>query len=305
MQRRLRLGTRASPLALAQARQAADAIAAANGWAAEMIDIVAVTTTGDRVQDRPLAELGGKALWTKELDRALIDGDVDVCVHSMKDVESDRPAELTIAAILERADVRDRLIGAMTLDELPPRALFGTSSPRRAAQVQRVRPDLNVVPIRGNVQTRLAKVEAGEVAATLLAAAGLDRLGIVAGTAMPPDLILPAPGQAGIGIECRADDSDVVAAVTAARHPASFACVMAERAFTRALGGTCHSPVAALAVVEDGRLLLRAKLYSPHGNECIADDAHLAPGDEHIPVALARSMLGRASNSIRSLFDPA
>lgn len=303
MERRLRLGTRGSPLALAQASQAAAAIAAANGWAPDSIDIVTVTTTGDTIQDRPLADIGGKALWTKELDRALAEGAVDFCVHSMKDVESERPAAFRIAAILPRADVRDRLIGADKLDDVPLLASFGTSSPRRSAQVQRLRPDLTIVPIRGNVQTRLAKVEAGEVAATLLAAAGLERLGIAAGTPLPAELILPAPGQAGIGIECRADDWDIVHAIEAARHKPSFDCVMAERAFTRALGGSCYSPVAALAQADDFRLLLRARLYSADGSECISDEAHLMPGDDHIPVEMARSMLGRASDSIRSLFD--
>lgn len=305
MDRRLKLGTRGSPLALAQAHQAAAAIAAANGWDVEAIDIVTVTTTGDTVQDRPLADIGGKALWTKELDRALAEGVVDFCVHSMKDVESERPGAFRIAAILPRADVRDRLIGADSLDALPLRATFGTSSPRRAAQVQRIRPDLVVVPIRGNVQTRLAKVANGDVAATLLAAAGLARLGIEAGVPLSADLVLPAPGQAGIGIECRADDWDIVHAIETASDKPSFDCVIAERAFTRALGGTCHSPVAALANQDDNRLLLRARLYNADGEECIADEAHLFPGDDHIPAELARSMLGRASPSIRTLFESA
>lgn len=305
MEVRLKLGTRGSPLALAQACQAAESIAAANGWPPGSIEIITIATTGDRIQDRPLAEFGGKALWTKELDRALAEGKVDCCVHSMKDVESDRPADFRIAAILPRADVRDRLIGAACFDDLPSRAIFGTSSPRRAAQVQRLRPDLVVMPIRGNVQTRLAKVESGEFAATLLAAAGLERLGIETGSAISPDLVLPAPGQAGIGIECRSADAKIVAAIAAASHGPSLDCVMAERSFTRELGGTCHSPVAALAEYDDGRLILRARLYSADGSECIADEAHLAPGDSHIPIELARSMLSRASESIGQLFETA
>ncbi|MEO6432966.1 MAG: hydroxymethylbilane synthase [Sphingomicrobium sp.] len=304
MNRRLKLGTRGSPLALAQASQAAAAIAAANGWAPDAIDIVTITTTGDTVQDRPLADIGGKALWTKELDRALAEGMVDLCVHSMKDVESVRPASFRLAVILPRADVRDRLIGAASLDDLPLRAVFGTSSPRRAAQVQRVRPDLVVEPIRGNVQTRLAKIDAGEFAATLLAAAGLERLGIEAGAPLPVELILPAPGQAAIGIECRADDWDVGYALEAASDKPSFDCVMAERAFTRALGGTCHSPIAALANFDDFRLHLRARLYSANGDDCMADEAHLLPGDDAVPAELARAMLSRAPPSIQQLFDP-
>lgn len=304
MQRGLKLGTRGSPLALSQANEAARAIAAANGWPQDSIDIVTITTSGDTVQDRPLAELGGKALWTKELDRALADGDVDLCVHSMKDVESERPAAFRIAAILPRADVRDRLIGAENIADLPLRATFGTSSPRRAAQVQRLRPDLMITALRGNVQTRLAKVEAGEVDATLLAAAGLDRLGLEEGHPAPVADILPAPGQAGIGIECRAADDHIVRAIGAASHGPSFDCVRAERAFTRSLGGTCRSPVAALAEVEGGLLRLRAHLYSADGSECIADDAHFEPGNDRIPEELARLMLSRASNAIQSLFDP-
>lgn len=302
MDRRLKLGTRGSPLALTQARLAADAIAAANGWPAEAIEIMTFTTSGDRVADRPLADIGGKALWTKELDRALADGKVDLCVHSMKDVESVRPESFRIAAVLARADVRDRLVGARTLEELAARATFGTSSPRRSAQVRRIRPDLIILPLRGNVQTRIAKVGAGEVAATLVAAAGLDRLGIPSGAPLSTDVILPAPGQAGIGIECRSDDWDIVHAVEAASDKSSFDCVSAERAFTRALGGTCHSPVAALAIVDGGRILLRAELYSADGSECVACEAQLPAADEHIPGELARTMLGRASSAIRDLF---
>ena len=155
----------------------AAALEQAHGWAAGSVEIEAVKTSGDRIQDRPLAEVGGKALWTKELDLALLAGETDCSVHSMKDVESDRPETLAIAAMLPRADVRDRLIGADSIADLRQGARVGTSSPRRAAQLRRLRPDLLIVSIRGNVDTRLAKLEAGEVDATLLAAAGLDRLG--------------------------------------------------------------------------------------------------------------------------------
>lgn len=163
-----RLGTRGSPLALTQAGMVRDALMAAHGW--DDVEIVVVRTTGDRVQDRALAEIGGKALWTKELDRALLAGEVDACVHSMKDVETIRPAEIAIAAMLPRADVRDRLIGADTIEALPHGAVVGTSSPRRRAQLLRRRPDLNIVLLRGNVDSRLGKLAAGEVDATLLAA---------------------------------------------------------------------------------------------------------------------------------------
>src|SRR5215212_1973568 len=162
----LRLGTRGSPLALAQARKVAAAIETAQRWPEGYVQIVEISTTGDQVLDRPLAEIGGKALWTKELDRALLNGDVDFCVHSMKDVESVRPKDIHIAAVRPRGDVRDRIIGAESIEKLPQGATVGTSSPRRKAQLLRLRPDLNIVPIRGNVETRLRKVEEGEVDAT-------------------------------------------------------------------------------------------------------------------------------------------
>ena len=303
MDRLLKLGTRSSPLALAQAHEAAATIAATHGWKAGAIEIVTVTTTGDRIQDRPLAEIGGKALWTKELDRALGDGAVDFCVHSMKDVESDRPQAFRLAAILPRADVRDRLIGAESTEALKASAVVGTSSPRRAAQLLRLRPDLRIVTLRGNVQTRIDKVAAGEVDATLLAAAGLDRLGLKVGTPLPTSAMLPAPGQAAIGIECRSDDNELVALLGAASHGPSLVCVAAERAFTRALGATCASPVAALAEIAEGEMRLRCAIYSADGLECVADDARVTPGDDHIAEELARSMLARAPRSVRTLFE--
>lgn len=303
MDRLFKLGTRGSPLALAQAHQAAAAIAAIHGWEPSAIEIVTVTTSGDRIQNRPLAEIGGKALWTKELDRALGEGNVDFCVHSMKDVESDRPPALRIAAILPRADVRDRLIGADSTDALGPGAVVGTSSPRRAAQLLRIRPDLHIVPLRGNVQTRIDKVAAGEVDATLLAAAGLDRLGLAIGAPIPATVMLPAPGQAAIGIECRSDDRALIELLAAASHGPSLACVRAERAFTRALGATCASPVAALAEIAGGEMRLRCAIYSADGFDCVADDARVTPGDDHIAEELARSMLARAPRSVRSLFE--
>src|SRR5829696_9785727 len=177
MQPILRLGTRGSPLALVQARLVATALRDAHGWGPELIEIEPIATSGDQARDRPLAELGGKALWTRELDLALLEGRIDLAVHSMKDVETIRPAELAIAAMLPRADVRDRLVGAASLAALPQGARVGTSSPRRAAQLLARRPDLVIVPIRGNVESRLRKIDLGEVEATLLAAAGLERLG--------------------------------------------------------------------------------------------------------------------------------
>ena len=298
----LRLGTRGSPLALAQARKVAAAIETAQRWPDGWVQIVEIKTTGDKVQDRPLAEIGGKALWTKELDRALMAGEVDFCVHSMKDVESVRPEGIHIAAVRPRGDVRDRIVGAESIDKLMQGAVVGTSSPRRKAQLLRLRPDLKIVPIRGNVETRLKKVESGEVDATLLAAAGLKRLEIVAGTAIPTEIILPPPGQAVIGIECRTDDTRTQSVLTTVNNDITFNCVMAERAFSRALGGTCHSPVAAFCVLEDGDLRMRAQLFSEDGSELVEDRAVFDCGDYQTPEDLARSLLGRAPESIRRLF---
>lgn len=300
----IRLGSRGSPLALAQARAAADTLRAANGWGEGSVAIVPIVTTGDRVKDRPLAELGGKALWTKELDRALLAGEVDACVHSMKDVESERPAELCVAAMLERADVRDRLIGAASLDALSKAALIGSSSPRRAAQLLRLRPDLRVESIRGNVQTRLGKVASGEFAATLLAAAGLDRLGIDAGSPIGIDQLLPAPGQAAIGIECRSGDSATRALLQAIAHRDTVDCVTAERAFTRGLGGSCASPVGALGRVVAGKVVLEVQILSADGADAVEDESRFDRGDPAGPQALARALLDRAPESIRTLFAP-
>jgi hydroxymethylbilane synthase len=299
----LKLGTRGSPLALAQARKVAAALETAQRWPAGYVEIVPITTTGDRVQDRPLAEIGGKYLWTKELDRALLAGEVDFCVHSMKDVESDRPREIHIAAMRPRGDYRERLIGAESLDALRQGATVGTSSPRRAAQLRSLRPDLNIVPLRGNVETRLAKVASGEVDATLLTSAGLKRLGMPdVGVAVPVEIMLPAPGQAALGMECRTDDTVTQSILTTIDNQITFAAVMAERAFTRALGANCYSPVAALAILDDGELGMRAQLFSEDGAEMIQDKARFDCGDDATPEGLARRMLDAAPPAIRSLF---
>jgi hydroxymethylbilane synthase len=301
----LRLGTRGSPLALAQARKVASAIEAAQRWPDGYVELVTVTTTGDKVQDRPLAEIGGKALWTKELDKALLAGELNFCVHSMKDVESVRPREIHIAAVRPRGDVRDRLIGAESIDALKQGAVVGTSSPRRAAQLLRLRPDLKIVPLRGNVETRLKKVETGEIDATLLASAGLKRLGISAGVSIPVEIILPAPGQAVIGMECRTNDTETQSVLSTVNNQITYASVMAERAFTRALGATCASPVAAFAVLEDGDLRMRAQLFSEDGGEMVEDRAVFECGDHKTPEKLARDMLAKAPPSIRRLFATA
>jgi hydroxymethylbilane synthase len=298
----LKLGTRGSPLALAQARKVASALEAAQRWPEGYVEIVIFATTGDKVQDRPLSEIGGKALWTKELDRALIDGEVDFCVHSMKDVESVRPKDIHIAAVRPRGDVRDRIVGAESIDKLKRGAVVGTSSTRRAAQLLRLRPDLQIVPLRGNVETRLKKVETGEIDATLLAAAGLKRLEIKAGTAVPTEVLLPAPGQAVIGIECRTNDTRTQSVLTTVNNQITYDCVMAERAFTRALGATCASPVAAFCVLEDGDLRMRAQIFSEDGRDMVEERAVFDCEDTDVPARLAREMLEMAPASIRRLF---
>src|SRR5437763_13102971 len=292
-------GAGGSPLALAQARKVAAAIETAQRWPEGYVELVTLKTTGDKVQDRPLSEIGGKGLWTKELDKALIDGELDFCVHSMKDVESIRPKEIHIAAVRPRGDVRDRLIGAESVDKLKKGAVVGTSSARRAAQLLRLRPDLKIVPLRGNVETRLKKVESGEVDATLLASAGLKRLGIDAGFAIPTEIILPAPGQAVIGMECRTNDTRTQSVLSTVNNQITYSCVMAERAFTRALGATCASPVAAFCVLEDGDLRMRAQLFSEDGSEMIEDRAVFDCGDTKTPAKLAEELLARAPESIR------
>ena len=284
MSQPLRIGTRGSPLALAQAQMVAGALRTACGVETEIVPIV---TTGDVIQDRALAEVGGKALWTKELDRAVADGRTDLSVHSMKDVETLRPETLQIAAMLERADTRDRLIGAESIEALPEGARVGTSSPRRTAQLLARRPDLRCAIIRGNVQTRLAKIAAGEFDATLLAAAGLDRLGLDLG--VPLDL-LPAPAQGAIGVEILAGRRDLAALLAAIDHRPTHEAVRAERAVLAVLGGDCHSAVAALAT---GRVV-EAEILSADGSEIRSGAG--------APEELASRLLAEASPALRAMF---
>lgn len=301
MQPILRLGTRGSPLALIQARLVATALRDAHGWGPELIEIVPMATTGDQLRDRPLAEMGGKGLWTKELDLALIEGRIDLAVHSMKDVETVRPPELAIAAILERADVRDRLVGAKGLAALPQGARVGTSSPRRAAQLLARRPDLAIIPFRGNVETRLRKIDKGEADATLLAAAGLDRLGHPEVGSVLDDF-LPAPAQGAVGVEVRTGERRVRTLVGAIDHRATHACVAAERRLLEGLGGTCRSAVAALAVAEGDSIWLRAEILTEDGSEAQRGERRFASGDGAAPIELARELLNRAGPRLRALF---
>jgi hydroxymethylbilane synthase len=289
---------------MVQARMVKAALMDTHGLGDDDIAIVPVKTTGDKVQDRPLAEIGGKALWTKELDRALGEGQIDFAVHSMKDVETIRPAEIVIAAILPRADVRERLIGADSVENLPKGARIGTSSPRRAAQLLSLRPDLNIQTLRGNVATRLAAVENGTVDATLLAAAGLDRLGHGdIGTGIPVDTLLPAAQQGAIGIETLAENDTVRSLLDGISDQPAFQCIEAERTLLDTLGADCHSPVAALAQIEDGVMMLTAELLLHDGSERVGQVAR-GPVDTRVDMAenMARALLDEASPALRALF---
>jgi hydroxymethylbilane synthase len=272
---RARIGTRGSPLARAQAALVMDALARAHPKLAApgALELVVIRTTGDRITDRPLAEVGGKGLFCKELEAALLDGRIDLAVHSVKDLPTWLPDGLVLGAVLARGDPRDVLISpdGGNLDALPPGAVVGTASLRRQAQLLERRPDLWVVPIRGNVETRLGKLAAGEVDATLLALAGLERLGIVpaGATVLAPEVMLPAVGQGAIGVECRADDAPTLALLAAIDDPRSAGCIGAERALLAALDGSCHTPIAGHAACHGGRLRLAALVARPDGSVCL------------------------------------
>ncbi len=299
--RPLILGTRGSPLALAQAHLVRAALVSAHPGIEVMI--APVISTGDKIQDRALADVGGKALWTKELDQQLLNREIDFAVHSMKDVETIRPPELTIAAMLPRADVRDVLIGADSIDALPHGAVLGTSAPRRTAQMLRLRPDLKIILFRGNVDTRLRKVRDGEADATLLAAAGLDRLGKSdIGTRIPVETLLPAPSQGAVGIEARSNCTPVLKLLSAIDHLPTRACVLAERGFLAGLNADCHSPVAALAQLTGDVIHLSVEIMTLDGTEHAHSAVTFDRSDTDAPRRLAKAMLERASPKLRSAF---
>ena len=266
----LRIGTRGSPLALVQARAVRGRLAAAHGIDAERIALEIIRTTGDTIRDRPLAELGGKGLFTKEIEEALAAGAIDLAVHSAKDMPTVLPAGLAIAAVLEREDARDVFISrkAGTLRELASGAVIGTASLRRQALVLRLRADLAVVPMRGNVETRLRKLDAGEVDATLLALAGLKRLGLAdAATAvLSVEEFLPAVGQGVIAVEARADDVKTRALLEAVDHAETATALVAERAFLAVLDGSCRTPIAGHATIAHGRMAFRGLIAKPDGS---------------------------------------
>ncbi|MCC3243919.1 hydroxymethylbilane synthase [Methylocystis sp. WRRC1] len=269
--RSLRIGTRGSPLALAQTHMVRAALAQAHGVAEDHFAIEIIKTTGDQIQDRPLSESGGKGLFTKELDSALIAGDIDLAVHSSKDLPTHLPAEIVIAGYLPREDARDAWIGrnGVTLDQLPAGAVVGTASLRRAAQVKRLRPDVQTTLLRGNVHTRLNKVERGEIDATLLALAGLKRLGLAdrATALLSLDDFPPAVGQGAIGITSRANDPETRAALAPLLDEATALALLAERAFLAALDGSCRTPIAGHATVKDRDLSFYGEVLKADGSE--------------------------------------
>ncbi|HEX9073178.1 MAG TPA: hydroxymethylbilane synthase [Pseudolabrys sp.] len=266
----LRIGTRGSPLALVQARAVRSRLAAAMGVNEETIELVVIRTTGDTIQDRPLADEGGKGLFTKEIEEALLDRRIDLAVHSAKDMPTILPKGLALIACLEREDPRDVFIShkARSLVELPRGASLGTASLRRQAIAKRARPDLRVTPLRGNVETRLRKLDAGEVDATLLALAGLRRLELVEHitSIMNAEEFLPAVGQGAIGIEARKDDTRVCDILARIDHAETFIAVACERAFLAALDGSCKTPIAGHATISGDAIKFRGLVARPDGS---------------------------------------
>jgi hydroxymethylbilane synthase len=286
-------------LALAQARQVASRLTAAHGLAAGQCELVVIKTTGDRVTDRPLIEAGGKGLFTKELEEALFARAIDLAVHSMKDMPAELPEGLIISAILEREDPRDAFVSLKysSLETLPRGAVVGTSSPRRQAQVLRARPDLQVVGFRGNVETRLRKLEEGVADATFLACAGLNRLGLAKHITqkMPTNVMLPAVAQGAIGIEIRADDAETARLLTPLNDANTAICIAAERAYLAKLEGSCRTPIAGLAELRDGNVFLRAEILSTNGTHVQALAGTAGPAEAvQLGEKVAAEILERA-----------
>jgi hydroxymethylbilane synthase len=267
----LKIGTRGSELALAQARETRARLMEAHGLGEDHFEIVVISTSGDRIQDRPLSEVGGKGLFTKEIEEALLDRRIDIAVHSSKDMPTVLPDGLELSCFLEREDVRDAFIGraAARLEDLPVGAVVGSSSLRRQALIRRMRPDVEVVMFRGNVQTRLRKLDEGQVGATLLAHAGLRRLGMekVITELLPAESFPPAPGQGAICIESRIGDRAVRDMLEAIGHAETQAALICERAFLAALDGSCRTPIAGHARIEAGTIRFRGMILTPDGIE--------------------------------------
>ena len=299
--RRLVIATRESALALWQAEHVRTRLEAL--YPSSTIELLGVTTQGDRVIDRPLAAIGGKGLFVKELEVAISEGRADFAVHSLKDVPMDMPSEFTLAAVVAREDPRDALVSNKyaTLHALPAGAIVGTSSLRREAQLRERHPTLKVEALRGNVNTRLRKLDAGHYDAMILAAAGLKRLGFGdrIRALLEPDDSLPAPGQGALALECRADRSDVIAALSALSDLGTVLATSAERAFSRALSGSCTTPLAAYAQWEEGRLWIRGYIARRDGSEALRGEREAEVADaedaESLGLALADEFLARGA----------
>lgn len=297
----VRIATRGSPLALAQAHEVRDRLIAAHGMPADDIEIVVLSTAGDRILDRPLSEVGGKGLFTMELEEQLLDGRCDIAVHSSKDMPTVLPDGLSITAFLEREDPRDAFIGvaAPKLDELPRNAVVGTSSLRRQALVRRARPDVTVVEFRGNVQTRLRKLEEGVADATLLANAGLRRLGKadVITDLIDLETFPPAPGQGAICIEGRTGHERTDALIEPLNHIATNTSLTCERAFLAALDGSCRTPIAGHAIIDGDDLQFYGMILTPDGRQ--AHDVSLS-GKVGDAVGIGQ----RAAEQVRTAAGP-
>lgn len=290
-------------MALAQAHEVKARIIAAQSLPEAAVTILVIKTTGDRVLDRPLSEIGGKGLFTKEIEEALLANDIDVAVHSMKDMQTVLPDGLVIDAVLPREDPRDAFISLKhkTLAALPQNAIVGTSSLRRKAQVLHVRPDLKVIDFRGNVQTRLRKLEDGLADATFLAVAGLKRLGLRERitSEIPIDQMLPAVAQGVIGLEIRAGDEPIASVVSQLNDPASAHAIAAERAFLARLEGSCRTPIAGHALISDGVVDFRGQLLSPDGAQCYEASRQGGVEDARaLGLAAADDILSRADSSV-------
>ncbi len=298
----LKIGTRGSPLALAQAHETRDRLAAAFDLPPEAFEIVVIKTTGDAVLDRPLKEIGGKGLFTREIEDAMLQGAIDIAVHSMKDMPVEQPAGLVLDTYLPREDRRDAFVSLSVgaLAELEEGAVVGTSSLRRKAQLLNRRPDLQIVEFRGNVQTRLKKLGDGVALATFLAKAGLNRLGMndqVPHSPIDADAMLPAVAQGAIGIERRMDDARVAEMLEAIHDGPTGRMLAAERAFLAALDGSCETPIAGLADLDGGSIRLRGEILRTDGSEALADDQTGAVEDgPEMGRAMAAGLLARAGD---------
>ena len=297
--RPLKIGTRGSPLALWQAHEVRRCLMAALGLPEAAFETVVIKVTGDTIQDKALREIGGKGLFTREIEEALLDGGIDIAVHSMKDMPTLQPEGLVLDCYLERADVRDGFVSprAARLQDLPQGAVVGSSSLRRRAQLKLRRPDLQLVEFRGNVQTRMRKLEEGVADATFLAMAGLTRLGMadMARSAIAPEEMLPACAQGAIGVERRVGDGRAAAMLAAVHHGPTGLRLAAERAFLTRLDGSCETPIAGLAVLEGDSLWLRGEILRPDGTASVSGELRGAAGDgAAMGVALADDLLGRA-----------